>query len=672
MILLRPAVLIAFILFLCFPQRYCAAQDKSKIQFVKPGPGDFQRSDAGDSSSAVILSDYGSVYFIGNEKGWFSHVFQRHTRIRIINKKAFDLATVSIRLNTNNDDAEKADHITATTYNNENGVVTESQLDKKDIFSDRKDKNHIEMRFTLPAVKEGSIIEYAYSVTSDYNYFPGWEFQSIEYPCLYSEFEVEIPQTLVYVFVKQGIHSFAVDKGSQGRGSYRVGQKNNTGLVTTSNDLYVNANTVKHRWVMKDIPAFRAEKYISTPRNYLDKIEFQQSSWYDGQEYHDVTNNWKKATEELLKREDFGRPLYENTEWLDEWLNKITANISDPLLQAKAIYYYLQEHLTCTSYYDKFIRTNLRDVLKKNSGTVGDLNLLLLAMLRQKGFTADPVLLSTREFGFNLAKYPIMERLNYVVGRLKLRDTVYYLDIAHPQLGFGQLASGCYNGHARIISDRDSGSVYFEADSLREKRTTMVFISNGEKGLEGSYQALFGPVESYRVRERVSEIGEKEYFKRIRTSYGEDADISHTHIDSLDKKEEPVTVRYEIDLKQSGASMIYLTPFFGDVLRENPFKAADRKYPVEMPYAADQLYLFNMEVPAGYVVEELPKSARVAFNGDQGSFEYLVAHQDNMIQLRCRLKLNRAYFSPDDYASLRDFYAFIVRKEAEQIVLKKQ
>lgn len=618
------------------------------------------------------MSDYGSVHFVGNDKGWFSHVFRRHTRIRLLSKKSFHLATVEIGLFMRDDNVEKADNIVASTYNVENGAVVESRLDKKDIFEDRKDKNHMEMRFTLPAVKEGSIIEYSYEVTSGYNYQLDWEFQSVDYPCENSEYEVEIPQTLQYVFVKQGIHSFAVDKGSQGHGSFRVGQKNNTGLVTVNNDLYVTANTVKHRWVMKDIPAFRVENYISTPRNYLDKIEFQQSSWYDGQESHDVTNTWKKATEELLKREDFGEPLLGNTEWLNEWLDKITAGISDPLLQAKAIYYYLQEHLTCTNYYDKFIRTSLRDVLKKNSGTVGDLNLLLVAMLRQKGFMADPVLLSTREYGFNLAKYPILERLNYVIGRLKLRDTVYYLDIAHSQLGFGQLAGNCYNGHARIISDRDSGSVYFEADSLRERRTTMVFISNGEKGLEGSYQSQLGPAESYRVRERVSESGEKEYFKRIQTSYGEDADIVHTHLDSLDKKEEPVTVRYDFDLKQAGAPVIYLNPFFGDVLRENPFKAADRKYPVEMSHATDQLYLFNMEIPPGYVVEEMPKSAKVAFNEDQGSFEYLVAHQDNMLQLRCRIKLNRAYFPSDDYANLRDFYAFIVKKESEQIVLKKQ
>jgi hypothetical protein len=675
--LLSPIGLIAILLLLFLPQRYCAAQEKSKIQFVKTGPDDFKSftSTVADSSTdAVILSDQGTIHFVGNQKGWFSHVYQRHTRIRILHKKAIHLATVEIGLYMRENDAEVANNIVASTYNLENGVVVETKLDKADVFEDRQDKNHIEKKFTLPAVREGSIIEYTYTITSDYNMnLPTWEFQSINYPCLSSEYEVEIPQALFYVIVKQGIHPFTVDKGSEGHASYRVVQKESVGLTSSDNALFVTAITVKHRWAMKDVPPFRIESYISTPRNYLDRIDLQLSHTYDGQDMHDVMNTWKNATEELLKREDFGQPLYENTEWLSPLLEKITAGITSPLLQAKAIYYYLQEHLTCTNYYNAYIRTDLHDVLKKNSGTVGDLNLLLIAMLSRKGFTADPVLLSTREYGFNLAKYPILDRMNYVIARLSLGGNIYYLDIAHPKLGFGQLSDNCYNGHARIISNKDSGSVYFETDSLHERKTTMVIIANGQKGLEGSYQAVMGPLESHDIREQVSGIGESEYFKRVQTSYGEDADISHTHLDSLDKKEEPITVRYEFDLKQSaGAQMMYFNPFFGDALRENPFRAAVRKYPVEMYHTTDQLYLLNLEIPAGYTVEEMPKSTKVAFNGDQGSFEYLIAQQGNVIQMRCRLKLNRAYFPPDDYESLRDFYAFIVKKESEQIVLKKQ
>jgi hypothetical protein len=344
------------------------------------------------------------------------------------------------------------------------------------------------------------------------------------------------------------------------------------------------------------------------------------------------------------------------------------------LEQAKMIYYYETNNFTCTNHYDIYIKTSLPNVLKKRSGTVGEINLLLVAMLRKKGFTADPVLLSTREYGFNLPNYPVMERLNYVIARVSIADKIYYLDASHPQLGFGQLPGDCYNGHARIISSTDSGSVYFYADSLKEKKTTMVLLTNNDKGeIEGTYQSTLGVQESYNTRVELGSTKQKEFFKNIQTSYGEDLDISNPGIDSLDKPEMPVKIYYEFRLKQSSdAALIYFNPLFGEAYRHNPFMAAERKYPVEMPYAFDDVYIFNMEVPAGYAVEELPKSTRVAFNGKEGLFEYLAAAEGNSIQLRARVKLDRAYFAPEDYSNLRDFFAYIVKKESEQIVLKKK
>ena len=45
--------------------------------------------------------------------------------------------------------------------------------------------------------------------------------------------------------------------------------------VPTCKTETVTANTVEHRWAMKDIPAFGFEKCLDTPRNYIDKIDFQ-------------------------------------------------------------------------------------------------------------------------------------------------------------------------------------------------------------------------------------------------------------------------------------------------------------------------------------------------------------------------------------------------------------
>ena len=44
-----------------------------------------------------------------------------------------------------------------------------------------------------------------------------------------------------------------------------------------------------------------------------------------------------------------------------------------------------------------------------------------------------------------------------------------------------------------------------------------------------------------------------------------------------------------------------------------------------------------MEIPAGYIIDELPKSAKVAYNETDGYFEYLIAKDDNNVQLRSHI-----------------------------------
>ena len=83
------------------------------------------------------------------------------------------------------------------------------------------------------------------------------------------------------------------------------------------------------------------------------------------------------------------------------------------------------------------------------------------------------------------------------------------------------------------------------------------------------------------------------------------------------------------------------------------------------------MYLLNMDIPTGYQVDELPKSVRVAYNEKEGMFEYLIQKGDGNLQMRVHLKLNKAIFPVDEYTTLRDFFAFVVKKESEQIVFKK-
>ena len=231
----------------------------------------------------------------------------------------------------------------------------------------------------------------------------------------------------------------------------------------------------------------------------------------------------------------------------------------------------------------------------------------------------------------------------------------------------------CYNGEARTINKDKPYLINLSADSITEAKLTTVFIINDEKGSpSGSFQTTLGNQESYTVREDVKKTSEKDYFKKIQTVYGSDVSIGHQEIDSLTKFDYPVAVHYDFDLKNLlAADVVYFNPMMSEAQRNNPFKALERHYPVEMPYKMDETYVLSMDIPKGYQVDELPKSARVAYNGTDGMFEYLIQKNDRSIQMRVHLKLSRAFFPTEDYSTLRDFFGYVVKKENEQIVFKK-
>jgi hypothetical protein len=431
---------------------------------------------------------------------------------------------------------------------------------------------------------------------------------------------------------------------------------------------------VTHRWVMTDVPALKEEPFTTTVDNYVAKIEFQLSAYqFPGSTYKDMMGNWISVSEGLLKDDDFGTDLYSNNSWMDDDLKTITKGDTSNLEKAQKIYAYIRDNFTCTSHSRLWLSNSLKTVYKNKNGSEADLNLLLTAMLIHEKIQADPVILSTRSNGFTHTMYPLLSRYNYVITRATIDSVNYSLDASEPWLAFGRLPVRCYNGYARVLDKENPSAAILAADSVIEGKATLVFISNDDKeGLIGHYQSMPGYAEACDLRENYKEHGEAEYMKKLQTAYSGDAVVSNLTMDSLKMPDQPLGVEYDFKLTPDTTSdMYYFNPMMGEAYKENPFKAAERVYPVEMPYAIDETYSMNMEVPKGYVVDELPKSAKVLFNTDEGFFEYLIIKDDQRIQFRTRIKLMKATYKPEDYATLRDFFGYVVKKQSEQIVFKK-
>jgi Domain of Unknown Function with PDB structure (DUF3857) len=650
----------------CFSQK----EKVEKIKFgditAKDFAPDYKALDS--NAQAVILYHAGSAKYEGNSDARFNVIYTYHKRVLLINKNEFDEATIEISLYKGEKAEDDIEKLEAATYVLENGVVTKTKVDKESIFKDKATKDYTIKKFTFPNLKEGCIIEYTYRIISPRaSYLRGFYFQD-KHPVIRSEYDVKVPTLFNFIFLTSGYYNLTPKEVSESFQSYNL---MNTGGAGSSQFFTYNATNIFSKWVLTNLPPLVKEKYTTALTNHIAKIEFQLSTLnYPGEAPKPIMRTWGEATKDLLKDEQFGLALSEKNRWLDDDMEKLVVK-NDTLTTAKNIFKFVKNNYTCTDFDALYMPENLKKAFNAKKGNIVEINMLLTAMLKRADIMVDPVLLSTRDNGLAYEAYPLLNRFNYLIAKATIGGKEYLLDASHKRNGFNFLPEECYNGYGRIVSEKPFVVPLF-ADSLKETKITTIFITNHEDGkkMEASFSSKLGCFESQHLKEVLSSSNLEDYFKKIKTSYSYDIDMSNTYIDSLKVDEEKVNIKYDFSFKFD-EDIIYFNPLLTEAYKTNPFTAATRNYPVEMPYTSNEVININIEIPKGYKVDELPKSARVNLNETEGLFEYIIQADAENIQMRCRIAINKATFSSEDYESLRDFYSYVVKKQSEQIVFKK-
>ncbi|TWV99625.1 DUF3858 domain-containing protein [Chitinophaga pinensis] len=652
----------------------CTAFSQSKVKFGKITPEDFKPTsfEKDTSAHAVVIADVGSSEY-EVDRDDLNLVFRQYRRIRIIDKNAYDEATIRVGLYHVGSAEEKLQNVKAVAYNLVDGKVVETKMDSKSIFNDKASKTVNIKKFTIPDVKEGTIVEYSYSVSSPWQYqLRGWNFQD-EYPVLLSEYRVEIPEFYDFVFLKQDVNGLLKHKADIDRKTFNLTYESSP--TAAAEHYSLSANTVKNVWWAENVPAVREESYTTSLSNHTTRIEFQIAALkFPNSPVKPMISSWEKFSEELYKHEDFGVDLSKNNAYLGDVVDGLVAGLKEDTAKARRIYNYVRMNFTCTDHDGLYLSKPLKTVFTSHNGNETDINLLLIAMLRRAKLKADPLILSTRDHGVTNEMYPLAARFNYTVATLTVDTLSYFLDASLPYLGFGRLSSSCYNGHARLLLEGTTPApVYLNPDDLLEQKTTYVMVMGGEGGsLKGSYQQVPTYFESCSMRAGIKDKGKDNYFKGHEKDFGAETVISGVEVEDLNDNEVPIKVKYDFEIKPDEAGMLYINPLFKEATLKNPFLSETRFYPVEMSYVIDETYTLNLTIPEGYTVEELPKSSVVKLNESDGFFQYLIQANETAIQFRSRIKLSRAVFAPDEYTELRRFYDMIVKKQSEQIVLKRK
>ncbi len=659
--------------------------------FAQPAPMKFgkvemaeleMKSYAPDTSAeAVILGDYGSSYFKYGPDGFFI-VHDRHVRIKILKKSGYDWATVKVPFyRASNSSEEKISSINGYSYNVAGGKVVKEKLTREAIFEEKKSANWYTKNFTMPNVKEGSVLEYEYTITSDFLFnLREWEFQNTV-PVAWSEYRVVIPEYFRYRLLSSGYEPFQVSETGQKSVDFQVkieGETVSRGGFTSAERIptrfeSVTANATTYRWATKDVPALRDEPFITTLQDYITKIEFELSSTkYPGQLEKPVTSNWNAVNEMLLHDESFGGQL-NRTGFAKDMMGVVKAKATGPAEQIALLYDLVRKSVKWDGRKTMFAEST-KKAFENHTGNAADVNLLLVGLLRDAGFDANPVILSTRDHGRLLESYTMLTKFNYVIAHVNLDGKDLLLDATDPLLMPSVLPTRCLNGAGRLISKKEGRWVPLHTSERLSQVTSVRLKLDAEGQFKGTVDLSEGGYAALPARKMILGEGQEKYAENLRKTKSQ-WQIEKLDIKNAEKLGEALGITCQVAIAegaQMAGNLIYLKPLVTEGLPENPFKNDVRKFPVDFGTPIDRTFVGSYTVPDGYVVEEMPKNIVLDLPEKGGRFTFMAAQNGNVIQVTSKISLRKSLYLPEEYAHLKEFYHQIVSKHAEQIVLKKQ
>ncbi len=633
---------------------FCLRAQVQEFKFGEVSVEDLQMQvyplDSG--AEAVYLLDQGEVIFTEFN---LSMRMKVHVRLKILKESALGRADISLRYS---DDSRPA-KIEAATHNIVNGKIVTRKVGKKEWVDEKVDNEIRTKKLSFPDVKVGSIIEYTYTQNvGNLANLPSWNFQT-SIPVKYSEYWVEIP----------------------GYGSY---QPNMQGYHRASRQ---DITPEHYHIVMEDVPALKREPYISTLENYRSKIEFEIKAIKAPGYSETFMQNWDAINEELWDSETLGKAM-RNTNQLRRIYPEDKGWKND-LESLKDIFAYVRDHFVWNERYAYAVVDRSKKLWEAEEGDNADINITLAQFLNKAGFEVYPVVLSTRRNGY-LNKYiPLVKQFNYMIVCAIVDGKKLLLDATEKFRPYNVLPTRVLNGEGFMIKELAGEWVNLRENSeMSSKTISGTFAFNEDlDGLEGKMEIDFSGISAsnmrstiYKEREKSeNDVDEEENEKADEESDGLDdyktGEIENLQVLNVDDVNESLKVSYdfttEADINAIG-NKIFMSPILIKNVDENPFKLEDRKFPVELAAPVADTYVFNIQIPEGYEVEELPKSQNMVLPNRGGKYMFIAGEQGGKVQIMVRLSLSKTQYMPEEYPALKELFNQVVGKQQEQIVFREK
>ena len=626
-----------------------------------------------DAHAAILYRLFDTSFKYSKDEG-FTTSTEFHDRIKIYNDNGNDWATVNIYLyNGKGGSDESLNNLKAYTYNFD-GKVEEVKLDKKNIYEEEVNERYTKISFTMPNIKNGSVIEYKYSIRSPFlTTFDKYYFQEgIPVDELYMRFAT--PEYLSYKTHRNGWIPFTVNNSSREKSisiNYKEKSKSFVGR-----DAENRTSTIRYREdisevSLKNVQSLKKEPYAGNINNYRTTLQFElEMTRFPNSSPESFATSWDEVASTIYKSSDFGSQI-KRQNYFKEEIDQLIAGSDDKEKMVK-IFDFVKNQVTWNGNYGIFVENGAASTFKSKTGNIADINLLLIAMLKYAGIKADPILLGTKSHGIYL--FPTRTGFNAVIAGVEIDGKLILLD-ASDKLGSPNiLKSQLLNWFGGRMVEEDGTSKAINLKNAQAIHDALANVDLDDEGVAiASAKNRYSNNYAHEMRRSLYGKKEVELNTAISAEFN-DAEIEEVDVTNLLNAYKPLSVSFDADVTsffETIGDKIYLNPLFFYGIDENLFKAEERTLPVDFDYSRLDRITINVNIPKGYIVETLPEPLVVSMVDGIASYKYNISNTAASLSISVQRDIDTSLVAVDYYKSLKAFFEMILNKENEKVVLKK-
>ena len=501
---------------------------------------------------------------------------------------------------------------------------------------------------SFPEITEGAVIEYKLQIVrseliNKKDFVLNYPVQSSE-PIIEAHFRVEAPKNKdVHIKVLNDTYNdFAADLQPK---------------VTEGND-----GSRIYDWDFKEIPQIMPESNMPPQVEINPTIIISTFSSWD-----EIYAWWWKLAQDKIQASE-------------EIKTKVKQLISDKKSEEeklRAIYNFCAQQIryVAVEYGEAGYEPHQAEAIFKNKyGDCKDQAILLVTMLKQAGFVAWPVLVSTKEY-YNLHQDFPSVIFNHCIAAVSHNGNTVFLDPTAETCSFGDLPAPVQNRRVLVFKENACAiedTPLYPAGHNVSRQGIRIKI-NDDESIEAAKEVFTSGVyeqgQRYWLLYTPPDLIEEALKETIQAvSIG--SQLKGYHIDNADNLDKPVTLQYTFSGPEyfTTAGDLRLMPqlAYADVSMAARDK---RKYALDFDFLGDGETTVEVEIPKNFAIRYIPENAREDTAWFTFNAEYL--YSGNTVHFTQQFKLKREQVTRDEYPDFKSTLEHLAKKIKQRIVLEK-